>query len=39
MEPVRSGPIFPEWGSKKFEMLKAEPVTVKCRSCSKIIQI
>ena len=39
MEPVRSCPICPQCGSKKFEVLKSEPMTVKCLSCSKIIQI
>ena len=39
MKPVRACPICPECGSKKFIRIPGENVTVKCRSCDKIIQI
>lgn len=39
MEPVRACPICPNCGSKRFIRLPCEKVTVKCRSCEKIIEI
>ncbi|EIJ66005.1 hypothetical protein BD31_I0185 [Candidatus Nitrosopumilus salaria BD31] len=39
MEPVRSCPICPKCGSKRFTRLPGENVTVQCRSCNKIIEI
>jgi len=39
MEPVRSCPICPKCGSKKFEKIKSEPVKVKCVNCGNIAQI
>ena len=38
-EPLRACPICPECGSKRFIRLSGEKVTVKCRSCEKIIEI
>jgi len=39
MEPVRACPICPNCGSKRFQRLPGDVVTVKCRGCNKIIQI
>ena len=39
MEPVRACPICPDCGSKRFVRLAGNKVTVKCRSCDKIIEI
>ena len=40
MEPVRACPICPKCGSKRFVRLPGDDtVTVKCRSCNKIIKI
>ena len=39
MEPVRACPICPQCGSKRFERLPGDKVTVKCCSCNKIIEI
>ena len=39
MEPVRACPVCPKCGSKRFIRLQSETVTVKCRSCNKIIEI
>ena len=39
MKPLRACPICPNCGSKRFERLPGDVVTVKCRSCKKIITI
>ena len=39
MKPFRSCPICPNCGSKRFERLPGNSVTVKCRACQKIITI
>ena len=40
MKPVRSCPICPECGGKKFKRLpEKNNVAVKCLSCQKIIRI
>ena len=39
MKPVRACPVCPNCGSKRFARLPGEKVTVKCRSCKKIIEI
>jgi DNA-directed RNA polymerase subunit RPC12/RpoP len=38
-EPLRACPICPNCGSKRFTRLPGDKVTVKCRSCEKIIEI
>ncbi len=36
---MRSCPICPDCGSKRFIRLSGDKVTVKCRNCNKIIEI
>ena len=39
MEPVRSCPICPKCGSKRFTRLPGDKVLVKCRACDNVIEI
>ena len=39
MEPIRACPICPNCGSKRFERLPGDTVTVKCHGCNKIINL
>ena len=39
MKPLRSCPICPKCGSKRFTRLEGDSVRVKCRSCDNIISI
>jgi len=39
MEKLRSCPICPACGSKKFDRLKAEDTIVKCIKCGKELAI
>ncbi len=39
MKPARACPICPECGSKKFERLENDEVTVQCAGCKKIITL
>ena len=39
MEPVRSCPICPKCGSKRFTRLSGDKVIVKCRACDNVIEI
>jgi ribosomal protein L37AE/L43A len=39
LESIRSCPICPKCGSKRFVRLSGEKIIVKCRVCDKIIEI
>jgi len=39
MKPIRSCPICPNCGSKRFRRITGDKVIVQCRSCDKKIEI
>jgi len=39
MNPLRSCPICPDCGSKKFQRLKSNQTRVQCTNCKKILEI
>jgi len=39
MSPLRSCPICPDCGAKKFQRLKSNQTYVQCTNCKKILEI
>lgn len=39
MKPLRSCPICPRCGSKKFERISKKSVKIRCISCYKILEL